>query len=202
MIIALHCHSKFSQDNYLEPRDLIARAVELGLDGVCFTERHSLNASLPVTMLRVLPPFAVFRRVEISTDHGHVPVHGLEDDGWNIWGGNNHLKLNKVLERGHALGGICLPAHPFRGWESIGEKVCSVKGVAALETHNGGNLPHQNSPAIEAALRLSLPSVGGSDCHRPEDVGRSVTEFSDQIRSMNDLVGEIKAGNCRGLMLG
>jgi predicted metal-dependent phosphoesterase TrpH len=201
MIIDLHCHSKFSQDNYLEPRDLIARAMELGLDGVCFTEHHSVSASLPVTMLRVPRPFVVLRGVEVSTDYGHVLVYGLENDGWNLWGRHNYLKLAKVMERVHVLGGICIPAHPFRGWESIGEKVYSVKGFAALETHNGGNLPHQNSPAIEAAVNLGLPSVGGSDCHRVEDVGRSVTEFSNPIRNMDDLIREIRAGNCRGVML-
>jgi len=38
MKIDLHCHSKYSQDNYLEPEEVIEQAIKMNLDGVCFTE--------------------------------------------------------------------------------------------------------------------------------------------------------------------
>jgi predicted metal-dependent phosphoesterase TrpH len=44
MRIDLHCHSKYSTDNFLEPEDLIQKAVERMLDGVCFTEHFSVGA--------------------------------------------------------------------------------------------------------------------------------------------------------------
>ena len=42
MKIDLHRHSKYSNDNYLEPDDLIRQAIIMKLDGVCFTEHHSI----------------------------------------------------------------------------------------------------------------------------------------------------------------
>ncbi len=201
MILDLHCHSKYSHDNHLEPEDLIRRAFDLGLDGVCFTEHHSVNASRPVERLGIPDNFLVLRGAEISTDSGHLLVYGVEDGSWNRWGRNNYLELEKVLESVHELGGICIPAHPFRGWESIGESVYSVSGFDAIETHNGVNGPSQNEFALEASLKLSLPSVGGSDCHYADQVGRAFTEFDNTIRSMDDLIREIRAGNCRGKFL-
>lgn len=201
MILDLHCHSKYSHDNHLEPEDLIRRAFDLGLDGVCFTEHHSMNASLPVDRIELSGDFLVFRGVEVSTDSGHLLVYGVLDDTWNRWERDNYLKLRKVLKSVHDLGGICVPAHPFRGWESIGELIYSVDGFDAIETHNGVNGPHQNQPAVEAALKLSLPSVGGSDCHYKDQVGRAYTEFDNTIRTMDDLIKEIRAGNCRGRFL-
>jgi len=36
MKIDLHCHSKYSNDNYLEPDDLIRQSITMKLDGVFF----------------------------------------------------------------------------------------------------------------------------------------------------------------------
>lgn len=198
MILDLHCHSKFSYDNHLEPEDLIQRAFELGLDGVCLTEHNSVDASRPVD--RIIHPanFLVFRGVEVSTDQGHLLVYGVRDDSWNKWGRTMHFKLHEVVRRVHSLGGICVPAHPFRGWESLGETLFTFNGFDAIETHNGVNSSQQNQPAIKAALKLGLPSIGGSDCHYLYQVGRAFTQFDQTIETMEDLVREIKAGNCRG----
>ncbi len=201
MIIDLHCHSKYSEDNHLEPGDLIRRALELGLDGVCFTEHHSLSCSWPIGRMKVPDNFLVFRGIEVSTDSGHLLVYGVSDDSWNLWGRNNFPKLAKVVASVHSQGGICIPAHPFRGRESLGDQVLAFDGFDGfdgIETHNGVNGPLQNKPAIEAALKSGLPSVGGSDCHYLHQVGRAFTEFDKPICTMEDLVKEIKAGNCRG----
>lgn len=199
MLIDLHCHTKYSRDNDLDPEELIARALELGLDGVCITEHYSVDASRPVTRVTAPNGFLVLRGVEISTDAGHLLAYGLADDSWNIWGRNTYLNVEEVIRRVKALGGICVPAHPFRGWESLDERIFSLSGIDALETHNGGNLSEHNQPAIKAAMKLGLPSVGGSDCHTVDRVGRAVTEFFRPVKSIEDVVREIRAGNCRGI---
>jgi predicted metal-dependent phosphoesterase TrpH len=199
MILDLHCHSKYSRDNHLEPEDLIERSIKLGLDGICLTEHYSFESSWPVTRLKIPDGFLLLRGVEVSTDCGHLLVYGVQDDSWNQWGNDRHLPLTKVVETVHRHGGICVPAHPFRGWESLGEKVFTLDGFDAIETHNGNNAPHQNLQAILASRKLGLPSIGGSDCHHLDRVGIAYTEFSATIADMADLVREVKAGNCRGM---
>jgi len=146
-----------------------------------------------------LPPgFLVLRGVEVSTDCGHLLVYGVEDDSWNRWGRNLHLNVTKVIQSVHAMGGICVPAHPFRGIESLGEKILTLHHIDAVETHNGVNTQEQNQLAIQAALKLGLPSTGGSDCHQPYAVGQGYTEFYNSVSSMKEVIREIKAGNCQG----
>jgi len=128
-------------------------------------------------------------------------VYGVQDDSWNEWGRTMYLKLHKVVENVHSLGGICVPAHPFRGWESLGESLFAFDGFDAVETHNGVNSSEQNQPAIKAAFKLGLPSIGGSDCHYLHQVGRAFTRFDNHVESIEDLVREIRAGNCRGRVL-
>jgi predicted metal-dependent phosphoesterase TrpH len=115
MRVDLHCHTKYSYDSFWGPEELIEQAIKMNLDGVCFTEHHSLMASRPVEKIEIPEGFHVFRGLEISTDRGHLLVYGLRDDSWNIWNRNNYLNVFRVLEKVHALGGICVPAHPFRG---------------------------------------------------------------------------------------
>lgn len=199
MKIDMHCHSKYSHDNYLEPKTVIERALSLKLDGICFTEHYSVEASLPIEKLQKPDGFLLLRGVEISTDRGHLLAYGLKNDDWNIWSRNNYLNAAEVIKIVHDLGGICVPAHPYRGWDSFGDEVYTLDGFDAIETHNGQNMVQEDEKAIEAARVQNLPSIGGSDCHNKAQVGRAYTQFEDVIKTMDDIVREIKNGKCKGV---
>lgn len=201
MKIDLHCHSKYSEDNPLEPEEVIEQAIQSNLGGVCFTEHHSMMPSWALEKIEIPEGFYIFRGVEISTSRGHLLAYGPEDDSWNIWSGHTDLDALRVMENVHRLRGICVPAHPFRGWDSFGEDVFRTDGFDAIETHNGLNLGDMNQKAVHAAITRKLPSVGGSDCHKKEQVGRAFTEFKNPVYTIQDLVGEIKKGNCLGVTL-
>jgi len=201
MIIDLHCHTKYSYDCYLEPMDLIKRASELGLDGVCITEHYSYALSRAVTNIDQVDGFLILRGLEISTKRGHLLAYGVKDDSWNTWSRDNYLDTWEVIRNVHLRGGICVPAHPFRGWDSLEDAIFTIDGLDALETHNGSNSLDENEKAIHAASSLKLPSIGGSDCHSSEQVGRALTEFFNPIQTIDDMVGEIKKGNCRGVYM-
>jgi predicted metal-dependent phosphoesterase TrpH len=200
MWIDAHCHTKYSYDNWLEPLDLIRRAKTLGIDAVCITEHYSYEASEPVEPIGRDEGVLVLRGVEIATDRGHLLAYGVEDDGWNIWGRDNYLPLAAVIERINELGGVCVPAHPFReiGLSSLCEGLLELTGIAAVETHNGGNSDADNALAIDAATHRKLPTLGGSDCHKVAAVGRCATEFARPIADMKDFVAAVREGACRG----
>lgn len=199
MKIDLHCHSKFSHDNFFEPEELIDEAIEKKLDGVCFTEHYSFEASRPVENIRLPEGFYLFRGVEIATACGHLLAYGLNSDSWNLWSRNNYLDPIQVMKSVHKLGGICVPAHPFRGWDSFGKELFRIDGFDAIETHNGLNLEKDNRRAVQAAQFKKLPSIGGSDCHRRRQVGRAYTVFKNPVYTPEDLIREIKSGNCKGM---
>jgi len=200
MWIDCHCHTKYSYDNWLEPVNLIRRAKALGLDAVCITEHYSYEASEPVEQVGRDEGLLVLRGVEIATDRGHMLAFGVEDDGWNIWGRNNYLPIADVIERISGLGGICVPAHPFReiGMSSLLEGLLDLTGIAAVETHNGSNRDSDNDLAIAAGDHMRLPSLGGSDCHKTEAVGRCATEFQQPVTDIGSFIAAVRAGACRG----
>lgn len=198
MKIDLHCHSKYSHDTYFEPEVLIKQAINMDLDGVCFTEHHSFNASRPVEKIKIPEGFFIFRGTEISTDHGHLLAYGLKDDSWNSWPGSITLNIFDVIKSVHDHGGICVPAHPYRVWDSLGEDIFKIDGFDAIETHNGRNIEEENQKAIKAAQCNKLPSIGGSDCHHLEEVGRAFTVFNNPVHTIDELIEEVKKGNCQG----
>ena len=199
MRIDLHCHSKYSEDNCFEPEELIEQAIKMNLDGICITEHHLMTPLWTLERINIPEGFYVFRGVEMSTDLGHLLAYGLKDDSWNIWRSHTYLNTIQVIENVHRLGGICVPAHPFRGWDSFGENVFTMNGYDAIETHNGFNSESMTLRAIQAARLKNLPSIGGSDCHNKEQMGRAFTEFKNPVKTMDELIEEIKKGHCKGM---
>ncbi len=200
MWIDTHCHTKFSYDNWLEPLDLIRRALSLGLSGVCITEHHSYEASEPVARIGREEGLLVLRGVEISTDKGHLLAYGVADDGWNVWGRDTYLPMQEVIERIALLGGVCAPAHPYReiGVASLLDDLFDLRGISAVETHNGNNSDGDNDLACTAAVNLGLPTLGGSDCHKSSAVGRCATQFSSPVSDMPSFIAAVRSGACRG----
>ena len=105
-----------------------------------------------------------------------------------------------MIERINLLGGICVPAHPYRavGLASLLEGLLDVEGIAGVESHNGNNTDEDNDLAQRAAELMGLPTLGGSDCHKTAAVGRCVTEFSTVVTCMADFIAAVRRGQCSG----
>ncbi|RJP71234.1 MAG: PHP domain-containing protein [Candidatus Abyssobacteria bacterium SURF_17] len=195
MFIDLHCHTRYSGDNTLEPLDLIDTARRRGLDAVCITEHDSFCASEPVEEIAQAEGFLVFRGVEINTDKGHILAFGLRDDSWKERTGY-YTKIASVRPKVEACGGILIPAHPFRiiGAASVSNGLFSMDYINALEVLNGENTERENALAIEAWERLRIPGTAGSDCHFAREVGSCATWFERTVGTLEELISEVKAG--------
>jgi predicted metal-dependent phosphoesterase TrpH len=189
--IDLHVHSLLSGDNLADPEECIARAVELGLQGLAFTEHYSYAASEPLEPLieRNRESLLVLRAVEFSVAEGHCLVFGVDTDRLCV----QYAPAEELIREVNRAGGVVIPSHPYRGGSGIGDRIMTLPGIAAVEGHNGCNHHAFNHRAIEAARRLRLPATGGSDAHRPDEVGTCYTEFPARVTAAN-LVGLLRAG--------
>ncbi len=195
MLIDLHCHTKYSGDNVLEPLELIQAARGRGLDAVCITEHDSFCASEPVEEIARREDFLVFRGVEINTDKGHMLAFGVSDDSWKDSFGY-YSRVESVRPRVEACGGILIPAHPFRivGAASASNGLFEMDYIAALEVLNGENTERENDCAIEAWGKLNIPGTAGSDCHFAREAGSCATWFEKNVSTLAELIEEIRAG--------
>jgi predicted metal-dependent phosphoesterase TrpH len=199
MRIDLHCHTLNSGDNLIRPRDLIREARQRGLDALAVTEHDSFDASEEAERIGWEEGFPVFRGIEVTTDRGHLLLFGIGEDALDLWRRGTYADAEKVIAWAAAQGAAVVSAHPFslRDLHAPGEAVRDIAGLSAVECLNGRCSTEENAAAELAALAMKLPRVGGSDCHKMEEIARCCTVFETPILSPGDLVREIRAGRCR-----
>jgi predicted metal-dependent phosphoesterase TrpH len=173
--IDLHVHSKFSGDTDSEPEESVLHAIRAGLQGIAFTEHYSYEASGFAEGLRekYKDKIMIFRGVEFSSAEGHCLVFGVNTDTLSI----KNASIENIIPLVNGKGGVVIPTHPFRGSNSIGDRIIDLKDLCALEGHNGYAHYFQNAKAVRTAEELKLPYTGGSDAHLSHEVGACYTEF-------------------------
>jgi PHP-associated len=105
-----------------------------------------------------------------------------------------------VITEVYRLGGVVLPCHPGRptvGLCAHYETRGPLEGVIAVEALNGGSKKGEDARVQELIRQYGYAAFGGSDSHLVSFVGVCATEFDADIRSMDDLVRELRAGRCR-----
>ena len=147
--IDLHIHSKYSGDNDSEPEETVFHAIKTNLYGIAFTEHYSYEVSEYAEKLREKYEgrIKIFRGVEFSSADGHCLVFGVNTDRLSI----KNAPVEEVVQVVNENGGVVIPTHPFRGNNSMGEKINQIKGLCAIEGYNGYSHHSQNKKAIKAA---------------------------------------------------
>ncbi|MBI5418418.1 PHP domain-containing protein [Candidatus Poribacteria bacterium] len=193
MKIDMHVHSIYSGDSTLEPRDMIKKAKEIGLDAICLTEHHSFLASQMVEYIARQENFKIFRGAEYHTSHGHVLIYGVHDDSFNA---GKYLPIQDVINNIQKNGGVVVPSHPYhRGYSRyLGDHILKLSKLYAMEVFNARVMEEENEMAQKASKMLKIPGIGSSDAHSIEELGKGYTVFDDYIGSMRDLVEAIKKG--------
>ncbi|MCL4492084.1 MAG: PHP domain-containing protein [Nitrospirae bacterium] len=196
--IDMHNHSFYSADSSADPEESILRAIEIGLDGIAFTEHDSYAASEPVDGFKekYKGKIKIFRGAEYNSAEGHVLIFGIRNDGFNRIG--PHAPLRDIIRVVNEQDGVVIIPHPFREWSFMRADIETIKGISALEAYNGHNNLDENKRAVREARRLGLPTTGGSDSHHIHEVGSCYTEFFTGVTYSNFL-GVLRAGCYRGV---
>jgi hypothetical protein len=192
--IDLHVHTSFGGDSLIQPQELVPLSRSAGLDAVCVTEHHSYFLSEPLESISRTSGFPILRALEYHAAEGHLLIFGLKVGPGDLPRG---LPMQRALDWVHGRGGVGVPAHPYqRGLlgGSLGDRVLGLAGLLALETLNGSVSPTENQRAVDAAGRLGVPGIGGSDAHGPGVLGRVYTVFPAPVLTSDQLVLALKAG--------
>jgi predicted metal-dependent phosphoesterase TrpH len=195
MLIDLHTHTHpLSDDSALTPDELLAEAKKAGLDGVCLTEHDRFWDTDATAKLSRRHGLLVLPGCEVTTEEGHLLVFGLKE---YVFGMHRAAFVKLLVDK---AGGAIVVAHPYRrtapdeaGMERA-RRSPLYQSAHAVEVENGRGTHTQRTFARTFASRLGLPSTGASDAHQREDVGAFATEFARRVSSLDDLIGELRAG--------
>jgi predicted metal-dependent phosphoesterase TrpH len=184
----LHVHTIYSQDSTITPKDLVFYAKKRGLNAVAVTDHNSLEGAFKIAKET---DFLVIPGVEISSRDGHIVAINV---GELIPRG---LGADETVELIHRAGGVAIACHPFALFKgSLGKNV-SAK-FDAIEVINARAFPFRRSvkKAEEAAVKLGLSQVGGTDAHYGSQIGYGYTDI-DSEPNVEAVCKAIVEGNCR-----
>ena len=199
----LHAHTRvMSSCSQLTPEDLVERAKAIGLDGIVITEHDAQWEPEALAELAERSGLVILTGMEVSTDLGHVLAYGLPKYLPGIY------RAKGLREAADEVGAVLIQSHPLRlpvyvGGEYDGKNGFTVDDlvqrpifrlVDSIETYNGCRPADENELAREVADRLGMRGIGAGDAHSLDAIGRCVTVFEEPIRTMADLVRELKAG--------
>ena len=200
MKIDLHCHTyPASTCSNMSIDELVARAMEIGLDGICLTEHNKPWKREDIQKLAQETGFLILRAMEVTTKEGDILVFGLHEEM------NTVMTAAELRTHVDGVGGYMVAAHPFRGFLMFGFSELSLtperaaerpifQAVHAIEAFNSKVSQQETETAFEVAGRLGLPCVAGSDAHAIEAVGKFFTEFEENISSEEELLNALIAG--------
>lgn len=195
MRLDMHTHSRFSPDCRLDPRNIVRKARELGLDGVAVTDHNAVEgAREALQYAREFPGFVVIRATEVSTAQGHVLGYGVTEAI------PRELTPRETVERITAQGGVAVAAHPYRFWSGLGEQATLSAEFAAYEVQNARTSKRGNGRARDLAARGGKGRTGGSDSHFIDEIGGAVTIFEERLEREDDILQVLvkKGTGCSG----
>jgi predicted metal-dependent phosphoesterase TrpH len=207
MILDLHLHSEASDDSrapveaYL--KILQRKRDERPLDGIVLTEHRQFDPRRDFRDLEDRYGLLILNAAEVETDYGHVLVYGVNDDIVRRFDFTDvRLPAQALVTEVARMGGVALPCHPGR--PNVG--LCAhyatkpaLEGVVAVEALNGGSKKGEDARVKELMDTHGYAGFGGSDSHLVSFVGICATELDRPIRTIDDLVGELRAGRCRAV---
>lgn len=165
--VDLHSHTRYSADARTEPRDLVERAREVGLDRIAVTDHGTIEGAL---VARDAAPDLVIVGEEIRC-RCRTELIGL----FLRERVPQRLSLEETVERIRDQGGVVYAPHPYAYARQALRRAHRALGVAdVVEAVNArAFLPLWNRAATRAAERRGIPAGAGSDSHFPFEIGRA-----------------------------
>lgn len=184
----LHVHTIYSKDSLITPKDLVYYAKKRGLNAVAVTDHNQLEGAYKIAKET---DFLIIPGMEVSSADGHIValnVHELIPRGFSTV---------ETVERIHKAGGVAIACHPYVYFKGcLREHVCA--SFDAIEVINARAFPFKNSvkKAEEAAQRLKLSRVGGTDAHYGPQIGYGYTVIESEEPSVEAITKAIVDGRC------
>ncbi|WP_028829697.1 PHP-associated domain-containing protein [Proteocatella sphenisci] len=193
MLIDMHVHEmRNSSDSFMSLEEIVEKAKNIGLDGVCITDHESMGLREYADMYSKKTGFPIFVGAEYLTEEGDILVFGI-----NKLPEKEKLPAQEFIDYVKSEGGVCIAAHPFRNNNrGLGENLKTLKGLSGIEVLNGSTSSEANDIAMRYCTQLGLAPFGASDAHSVMQIGKYATRFFEKISTVSELAEAIKNGRC------
>ena len=180
----LHVHSCFSEDGHSTPQEILEKAKELGFGCIAVTDHNSFAA---FEELKDFTDVIFVPGEEVGSADGHIIALGIDREI------PKHLSIPETIDLIHEAGGIAIAAHPYRWWSGLGRKNV-IPEFDGVEAKNSKSTPGANYRSKKLAQSFGKMVTAGSDAHNRFAAGWAYVVISDDCKTWQDVIEEIKAG--------
>jgi predicted metal-dependent phosphoesterase TrpH len=190
-----HLHTVRSGDAVTTLEQLAQRVEHTGLDVVCITDHHAIDAATEA--LRLDLGVRVVVGEEIRTPAGELIGLFLTERIPYV------LPVDEVVARIRFQGGVVYAPHPFDPVraglrEATLRRLCASGDLDVIEAFNAKIEDDAHNRAAKAvASAYGLPVAAGSDAHDPPGVGAAWVEMPD-FDGPNDFIRALAQGRLVG----
>lgn len=170
----LHVHSNYSGDSLMSIDDIVTRIKELKFDGFALTDHNTTAGNKRAAIAAKKANLIFIPGIEISTQEGHLLGLGVKSII------KAFTPAEEAIKKIHAQGGLAIAAHPYDFTRhGMGDAFRKLK-IDGIEAINSKSLVG-NKKALQAALRLGIPVIAGSDAHTKAEMGSAWTECGEDV---------------------
>ena len=171
-IMVQHMHTRHSFDSLTEPRLLVERAEEQGMDVIAVTDHGTWRGAVESRECAQEAGLKVhvILAAEYHTDHGDVIGLFLDRE-------YREVSAVRLCDAIHEAGGLTLLPHPYR-WHDLDEDLLSRMDL--IEVHNSRTTVDDNRQATDLARDRGLPGLVGPDAHRIGELGLARNVFTGE----------------------
>ena len=171
---------------------MIQAAIARGIDGLAFTDHHSL---VPLARLRDLnrkyAPFRIFGGVEISVNEGEdMLVLGVRDPALE----SRDWTYPALYDFVRGREGFLIFAHPFRFRDTIALDLERFP-PDAIEVRSNNTRADDEAKICHTAERFGLGLICTSDAHRTKHVGMYYSRLARVPQDERDMLVMLRAGH-------
>lgn len=184
-----HCHTIYSKDSLVQPKDLVAVCRQKGIERVVISDHNTIKGALEA---QNIDPELVIIGEEIMTKQGEILAAFVQEE---IPAGLTPQETIRLLRDQDAFISV---SHPFdhtrSGHWQEADLLEILPLVDAIETFNARCLlPSMNRNAADFAARHGIPSTVGSDAHTLWELGRATLTLPN-FNSASELRAVIRQG--------
>jgi predicted metal-dependent phosphoesterase TrpH len=187
----LHVHTALSPCAQMDIRDIITRAGDLGLNGVCITDHNTMDIRHNLAEGIQDNGVCVIFGMEYSTLQGDFLIFGPFEDL------PPDLSATRLLNTVRDDAGVAVAAHPFRKERPVDEALIRQGLCRVIECVNGRNRPSENMKTEAWRRCYSVAACGGSDAHTLDELGTFATRLLVPVQTRDDLIRALKEGSCQ-----
>jgi predicted metal-dependent phosphoesterase TrpH len=182
-----HCHTFYSFDSNVSPKEVVEKAIKEGIDCLAITDHGEIKGAFEAMEYAKGKPILIIPGIEIKSKEGDILGINVKQKI------PPRLSAKETIKRIKEQGGFVIIPHPFALFEKFkGNLKEIINEIDAIEILNCSIFGRGNKIAKEFAKKMNIPFTVGSDSHSANFIGKCYFEIEGKNLKIEEIFEKIR----------